>query len=919
MLILAGVSLNAIIGDNGIITRAQEANVQNSIAMLEEYLQLKYTENYERMAQYQSKIEGLTNVFSDYFYIPSQEGVGGLRYVIDSEEHALYLIKKSGLPEEIKESLIGGEAGEGTYTDYQNLNDVYGVTSNLKVYYCSGGVDSIDGLAKENLDKDNPSRKVIDGDEDIFENLKKFDKNGDGELSSSEVLSITDLELDSTMDSNNIDNLYRFTSLRNLILKDFILDDFNGIRNCGNLTSLYLQNCVFKDYSSIGNLNKKLNKLYFYNIDDAELEKICANNTGIGEVDFYNLEYLGFFGNKDFLNLSVRGIYESNYSKGTSSKSITNIVKLKNLSILTKEKVKYLYLNNNKIVNLEGIEGFTNLYLLRVETNCLESLANLENINLTYLHVANNKLGINESFKGDVDINNQYSDKDALKALENNKNLNYLNIMDNPEIKYVKYLSNLSTVRYFYGLGLLKIADANNLIYIKNISSPNFTLDSKYELDLLDEKLTTSLDLRSKELTLSNLESIKKCTNIYRLNLDNTTYVDNVGQSVGAETINEKLVECLSSLNKMQYLSLKNISALTSINFVDKQAELIQILLDGTHINDLSALEKCEKIKHISINYLNSSSTLTASTIKRCVGLKARDWPLWNNKDAWVRSMGISLNSKGCFDNITWPEDLEYFSCMGNLSSDGDIIDLSDCTNIKEVNNYDGNKLRINANKLSYVMIKGDTLEFQGSGNFVKVYIDGCYDTSFFSKWTNFNNIYFDCITGDLSWMKNAESRFKTSVTGLYSQGSVPVKNLNLGDLSEYVNLVFLHISDSTKTIFMGDISSLNSLTDIEFYSITITNLQNLPLTNIKRLSLINCGISSIYYLQNCTLLEYLNLNQNPLQELSYDDSGNSIRSVQILASLRNNSNLKSLYIEGNMFADLQELRSLNWEGKSGF
>ena len=39
MLILAGVSLNATIGDNGIITQAQNATYMQSVAVLEEYLQ----------------------------------------------------------------------------------------------------------------------------------------------------------------------------------------------------------------------------------------------------------------------------------------------------------------------------------------------------------------------------------------------------------------------------------------------------------------------------------------------------------------------------------------------------------------------------------------------------------------------------------------------------------------------------------------------------------------------------------------------------------------------------------------------------------------------------------------------------------------------------------------------------------------
>ena len=42
MLILAGVSLNATIGDNGIITQAQNATYMQSIATLEEYLQNQY-------------------------------------------------------------------------------------------------------------------------------------------------------------------------------------------------------------------------------------------------------------------------------------------------------------------------------------------------------------------------------------------------------------------------------------------------------------------------------------------------------------------------------------------------------------------------------------------------------------------------------------------------------------------------------------------------------------------------------------------------------------------------------------------------------------------------------------------------------------------------------------------------------------
>ena len=51
MLILAGVSLNAIVGDNGIITNAQTANMKNGMAALEEFLQEKYVENYDNILE----------------------------------------------------------------------------------------------------------------------------------------------------------------------------------------------------------------------------------------------------------------------------------------------------------------------------------------------------------------------------------------------------------------------------------------------------------------------------------------------------------------------------------------------------------------------------------------------------------------------------------------------------------------------------------------------------------------------------------------------------------------------------------------------------------------------------------------------------------------------------------------------------
>jgi len=103
MLILAGVSLNALVGDNGIISTARDTTIKDSIAILEEFIQREYVENYDSFNNDESRVDQLQNIdaYRKYFYIPKDEGIGSLNYIsyVSGENvYALYLIKKSGLP-----------------------------------------------------------------------------------------------------------------------------------------------------------------------------------------------------------------------------------------------------------------------------------------------------------------------------------------------------------------------------------------------------------------------------------------------------------------------------------------------------------------------------------------------------------------------------------------------------------------------------------------------------------------------------------------------------------------------------------------------------------------------------------------------------------------------------------------------------
>ena len=107
MLILAGVSLNATIGDNGIITQAQNATYMQSVAVLEEFLQTEYVKYYDEVEKYDNKLDGLINEPNTKKYF--QRAKNSSYFFLDTSSYKeYYFIDKSELPEEIAKQLKGG-------------------------------------------------------------------------------------------------------------------------------------------------------------------------------------------------------------------------------------------------------------------------------------------------------------------------------------------------------------------------------------------------------------------------------------------------------------------------------------------------------------------------------------------------------------------------------------------------------------------------------------------------------------------------------------------------------------------------------------------------------------------------------------------------------------------------------------------
>ncbi len=952
MLILAGVSLNAIIGDNGIITKAQEANVQNSIAMLEEYLQLKYTENYEEMAKYQSKIEGLTNVFSDYFYIPSQEGVGSLRYVIDSEGHALYLVKKSGLPEEIKESLIGGDAGEGSYADYQSLNDVYGVTSNLKVYYCSRGADSMKGLAKENLDNDNPKRVVFETDSSMLGVLKDYDNDGDGIITAEETKQVKKLTISSDAGITSLSDLYNLTNLQELTLEDLTLTNMDGVEFTSLLRYIFLKNCVVDNYNAIGKMGKKLQYLYFYDIDDNEMRKICDSTKGIANYELGNLQYFAVVGNLNYI-CSVENRYDISKS---ASKFISTIEPLKNLNPVTRNAIKYLSLQCNDLTSIADLDVFENLYLVRIEGNQIKTLGEcvngkwngLYNANdLAYLYANSNNLGVEEIYELENETGKN-TQKDSLACLENKQQLYYLRLTSNVNLKWVEYLENLNSLRYLYLDECLELVNVSKLKNVLNNCGGNQLIDKKYSIALLDEN-TKSLDLTGYELTLNTFESLKNCKDLYRLNLENLVLTDNNGGVISDETKNKKINEVLSELKEMKFLKLKGISALTEISFVgeNKVTKLYELDLRGTKVKNLSALNTYALgLKSLILDYAETDLTLIQDVINNFTtsawaGIDSNCWNSDANLTLCNNDLYTKLNECTSIENLYFlhhesrPSSYDFHS-MSSLSTlflsagssniwlPANLVNFTSIEGGYGIISFNDPTKNIGANEGGII---GDKLKTLSVESFYESDMEKLKNTWRFLRGTSLSSIRL----GEVGFGKRVFSNMvslgvdasKTISLTVYGWSADRVRACeSLDGIENYTNLESLSLTNGT----ISNISGLNNLKKLKILIMTNNRVSNISelesLTSLTELYLGDNQISNLYALRGLKNLTYLNLVNNVIEDNAYNLEGERFNNLSIIAGLHpnNGGKLSKLYLSKNdAIIDFTPVSSLTWTDWSGF
>lgn len=896
-------------GDNGIITQARNATYMQKCAAIEEFLQGYYVEKYEEFEGVNSKIGTLQSIdeSKDWFY------KGKFGYVVDTLGKVHYFLVPEKMPEEVQN--IIGEYEEKGYADYVECKDVYGVTEELKVYYCSDGIDSIIGASLEDLNEENGEEIIFSGDSDFG----KLVNGGNGEdITRKDVRGITSLTIDETTGITDLNELYNFTALTDLTLNNLNINTLSGLEYATNITAIFINNCKIGNYSAIAELNK-IEYLFIKNADNKEVENLCSETVGIGQKDITSLRYLGIYGIEHY---RYGETYTNIYSDNIHS-SLTDISYLSNLSTATKESITNLLLNNNSITNIDNLYEFKNLSNLRVENNYLTDLKGIynkeKNIGMTelqYLFARGNCLG------KEIEVDEINPEADALSSFAvtnlNGENYEYskilnriglLDLNDNPDLKWIDYLKGCTSLQKLYinncgSIKQLSLINTSNII--SGVSTLELNQDQKLIVALANNN-AKDISLANKEMTreeftslLSNKEKLEK------LDLENFDLKNDDGSNINDEEKNKIINETLSKLTALKYLKLKGLGYLNSVDFVEYTPNLMQLDLRGTKTADLSKINKYSvNMGSIVIDYTETDITKIQDLINRMYDGKSTS----RREGAFYTISGAILCNTTLINKIENCTNITSYKIYDEESfvPDNATWNFKNCTNLQRffIIYVNGNYyLPINITKIDRIQAAVKILNETELINLEYIKFDWTDFESAKNIVNNLPNLKRLDFYGDPNLFKLEEitnkSRYEYLAIYGYNRNkessSLTIENLKT--LEEFTNLKTLNLQYNKKLTELPQVENLN---------------------NLETIILNDTGITSAYPFKNLKNLKELNLKNTPLYETGFYESLNgetgNCNNMDIFAEL-NSQSLRKLYLSRTYIEDFSKINKLSWEDK---
>ena len=943
MLILAGVSLNAVIGDNGIITQAQNATYMQGIAALEEYLQTEYVKYYDEADDYTNKIEMLSSKMTNLCL------KDGTKNYITYDGKMYYLVNKQALPEDIKNQLKGGDTTD--YIEYIRLIDVYGITEDLRVYYCADGLEGALGTVGDlEVDPSTPLVKVNNDGEmksALTEALAEIGITvGEDGITVGDIVSLKDFELDgSKYNITSLSAISELTSLQTLTLSNVNVSNLDGIEGCSQLYYVYLKDCKIGDYTKLGTV-LDLKYLYIYlspniNETDANAQVENLGNGLVNATSLNELEYFGISGVTSFYEDNYTftiGSDKSKYSFTSATRSnATDISGLSKFAPNIKSSIKYMYLNNNKITSIEALEGFNNIYELDLMCNSqLTNLKGLENhTSIVYLtaHACNltdigglegtsglkyltlqtnsnltNLNGLEQSMNLDTMLAYSCNITD-ITSLSNHTNLKYLSMYSNVNLENVITLGTLTGLQELYLANNEKMigtevrdALANPETHILQNCGGNYSIPSKYNIYFAT---LTSYDYSNMNLTDASdeINALKNRTNVTRLNLSGNPQLSNA-----------KLQEILSTMTGLKALNLRDCKNLSSVDFLkDKRMPNLEELdVRGTaeELIDFSNLmNNCSNIKTLIIDNSKTNMEIIQNLFEKGGESCSASW--YNPSENYCTGLIISgnlseYNLKNC-DTFT-----KFYARSIRVVTDSEIsgyLDFSDCLNLKSVysTNYRAN------------------LKLPSSVEFLNTNCLGKNDISLCSNLKDLHVGSYENYALDIFDNINPNTKLKSLkfYQGNLNDDNVKWNNIDWSEIEELKLGAQLDMKCSIKNFdFLSKATKLSSFTLERCSECTDFNfIENM--LNLTYLKINGCTQISSLNLENMSRLKTVEVFENSLNRIILPQNienvilySNNISNITFTSNLKN---IISLNLNDNNVTDLSPLENIIENGKIKF
>ena len=965
---MAGVSLNAIVGDNGIITNAMNANFKNQKAILQEYINQFYVEHFEDIEEDITRVAALQTLDASKDWIYK----GKLGYVVDSDGYVHYFLVIENFPKEIRDQIKYGK-GEKKYSDYVNCIDVWGVTEDLDVYYCKNGQNSMDGAVLGNLSQENGQDEVFRAGSPF---AKKITGNETDSVTKSDLRGISSFTIDKSVGVQNLSDIYNFPNLTELTIQNVNLTSLDGIEYLTKLKRIYFIKSSSGNYSSLRKIPEQINYLFFQDVTNDEIKKFCSYDNGVGEdngkngADFTNLAYFGIYGSLHFI---VDCRYDDRYDTGETCyhSKVDDISCISNLSKTTKERISNLFLNNNSLNNIDNLWEFKSVQRLRIEGNYLINLNGLYNpngnplgetpqekeqgmLNLKYLHANSNLLGQSEGESLDKESDSLAvlaettydSDSEKYTFKSRFKNLLVLNIERN-NIKFLNYLSD-----NYSSLVTLYMSNNPNLDLLFGVQSIMSILEKdgltydydKYVADYISQnsKKITTLTISSQEMTANEFteyftgrENYLKKLTLINLTLTNDSKVQLTDKT--NPTFDSVVNNALSNLTNLAGLDIRNNQYLTTVTFANNIKGLKQIDLRGTGVIDLWPLaNNCLTLYGVLIdndgitvaNVPDENGKADMTAVEKLFNITYGQnegsvlYSLYHNSPGVILTNVNLVNQLANSTNIT--NFMSGYYDIGRIFGDSEIcFDLSK-TKIK--NFWFRTSSSRNGDKFLFPKtIENITLSNTSSD---MREIDYRFDEENISTLNMVNTIKGDNCKWDIfmplaSLLPKVQKidyyygvlRSEWSLENYYenlsrnnSLKTLYIYGYNGGINETATSYNQLHYISNFTSLEYIQLGHMKRLTDVSF-------LKNL--TNLKSVDLHNTGIHSLDFIKNLNELKSLHIYDTNVGVVDFDENSQSINNLNLLKDAFN-KNLRTLNISNTSITkdDIEDsgIKNLAWE-----